>query len=60
MCCESTETFDLPREVIETLAYYRRLLNDRGWDWAGQGMDFFRAMRFAGLSGPELFEHAEG
>ena len=59
MCCESTETFDLPREVIETLAYYRRLLDDRGWDWAGQGMDFFRAMRFAQQSGlPELVRHA--
>src|SRR6516164_6144906 len=59
MCCESTETFDLPREVIETLAHYRWLLDDRGWDWAGQGMDFFRAVRFAQLSGlPELVRHA--
>jgi hypothetical protein len=59
MCCESTETFDLPRDVIETLADYRRLLADRGWDWAGQGLDFFRAMRFAQLSDlPELFRHA--
>ena len=59
MCCESTETFDLPREVIETLAHYRRLLDDRGWDWAGEGLDFFRAVRFAQLSGlPELVRHA--
>jgi hypothetical protein len=58
MCCESTETFDLPGEVIETLAYYRRLLADRGWDWAEEGMDFFRAMRFAQLSLPALFEYA--
>ena len=59
MCCESTETFDLPREVIETLACYRRLLDDRGWDWAGEGLDFFRAVRFAQLSGlPELVRHA--
>jgi phage gp46-like protein len=33
MCCQETETLDLPAEVIETLAGYRRLLADRGWDW---------------------------
>src|SRR5215469_1725323 len=43
MCCESTETLGLPREVIETLAHYRRLLDDRGWDWAGEGIDIFRS-----------------
>jgi hypothetical protein len=58
MCCESSETFDLPGEVIETLAHYRRLLDDRGWDWAEEGMDFLRLMRFAQLSAPEVFEHA--
>jgi len=59
MCCGSTETFDLPGEVIETLAYYRRLLDDRGWDWAEEGIDFFRLLRFAQRSSlPELFRHA--
>jgi hypothetical protein len=58
MCCESTETLDLPREVIETLAAYRRLLDDRGWDWAQEGMDFFRLMRFSQLSVSEILEHA--
>src|SRR6516165_3935868 len=59
MCCESSETFDLPGEVIETLAYYRRLLDDRGWDWAEEGIDFFRLLRFAQRSSlPELFMHS--
>jgi hypothetical protein len=44
--------------LSKTLAYYRRLLDGRCWDWAEEGLDFFRAMRFARLSGPELFEYA--
>jgi hypothetical protein len=32
MCCEATQTLDLPAEVIEMLARYRRLLAERGVD----------------------------
>ena len=47
MCCEATETLELPPEVIETLAHYRRLLDDRGWDWGDEGIGLFSLMRFA-------------
>jgi hypothetical protein len=50
MCCEATETLWLPPEVIETLAHYRGLLDDRSWDWGDEGMDLFRLMRFAQLN----------
>jgi len=32
MCCQDTNTLSLPAPVIETLAQYRRLLDERGWD----------------------------
>jgi hypothetical protein len=54
MCCEATETLDLPAEVIEALARYRRLLDERGWDWGDDRVDFFRWARFSEL-GP-IFE----
>jgi hypothetical protein len=55
MCCSETETLDLPAEVIEALAHYRRLLDERGWDWGDEQLpDFFRWARFSRL-GP-LFE----
>ncbi|MDQ3791651.1 MAG: CehA/McbA family metallohydrolase [Actinomycetota bacterium] len=45
----------LPAEVIEALAHYRRLLDERGWDWGDEQLpDFFRWARFSML-GP-LFE----
>lgn len=47
MCCHETETLELPSEVIEALAHYRRLLDDRKWDWGGEQLpEFFRAARF--------------
>jgi hypothetical protein len=47
MCCEATETLGLPAEVIEALAHYRRLLDERAWDWGREGLDVFALMRFA-------------
>jgi hypothetical protein len=55
MCCQETRTLDLPAEVIEALAHYRRLLDERGWDWGDEQLPgFFRWARFS-LLGP-LFE----
>jgi hypothetical protein len=51
MCCETTATLGLPAEVIETLAHYRRLLDERGWDWGDDHIDLFRWVRFS-LLGP--------
>jgi hypothetical protein len=49
MCCQDTDTLALPAQVIETLAQYRRLLDDRGWDWGDEQFDFFRWTRFTHL-----------
>ena len=55
MCCQETRTLNLPPEVIEALARYRRLLGERGWDWGDEQLpDFFRWARFS-LLGP-VFE----
>src|SRR5690242_19442640 len=54
MCCEEPGPLDLPAEVIEALAHYRRLLAERGWDWGDDGIDLFRWVRFS-LFGP-VFE----
>ena len=35
--------------MIEALAQYRRLLDDRGWDWGDEQFDFFRWARFTQL-----------
>src|ERR1700730_9005836 len=56
MCCQDTDTLALPAQVIETLARYRRLLDDRGWDWGDEQFDFFRWARFTQL-GPVFAEH---
>lgn len=45
---------DLPAPVIEALATYRRLRNERGWDWGGEALpQLFRFARFTRL-GPLL------
>ena len=36
MCCQETRMLGLPAEVIEALAHYRRLLDERGWDWGDE------------------------
>ena len=46
MCCQDTNTLSLPAPVIETLAHYRRLLDERGWDWGDEQIDLFRWARF--------------
>lgn len=51
MCCETTATLELPAEVIETLARYRRLLDERGSDWGDEQIQFARWARFS-LVGP--------
>ena len=52
MCCQETRTLNLPAEVIEALAHYRKLRNERGWDWGDEQLpDFFRWARFS-LLGP--------
>jgi hypothetical protein len=59
MCCQETRTLDLPAEVIEALARYRRLLDERGWDWGDEQLpDFFRWVRFS-LLGPVFDAVAE-
>lgn len=57
MCCEGTVRLDLPAEVIEALARYRRLLDERGWDWGDDRIDLFRWARFSQL-GPVMDEFA--
>lgn len=55
MCCQETRTLNLPPEVIEALARYRRLLGERAWNWGDEQLpDFFRWARFS-LLGP-VFE----
>ena len=55
MCCQETKALGLPAEVIEALAHYRRLLEERGWDWGDEQLpEFFRWARFS-LLGP-LFD----
>jgi hypothetical protein len=55
MCCQETRTLDMPAEVIEAFARYRRLRDERGWDWGEEHLpDFFRWARFS-LLGP-VFE----
>ena len=52
MCCQETSTLGLPAEVIEVLAYYRKLRDKRAWDWGDEQLpDFFRWSRFS-LLGP--------
>src|SRR6266540_3529215 len=53
MCCEATGTLGLPAEVIEALAHYRRLLDERRWDWGDDRIELFRWARFSML-GPVL------
>jgi hypothetical protein len=58
MCCQETRTLGLPAAVIEAQARYRRLLEERGWDWGGEQLpDFFRWARFS-LLGPLFDEFA--
>jgi len=47
MCCQETKTLELPAEVIEALARYRKLLDDRGWDWGDEQIDVARWARFS-------------
>jgi hypothetical protein len=47
VCCDLTGTLDLPPEVIETLAAYRRMLALRPLDWGDEQIGFFQLMRFA-------------
>ena len=53
MCCEGTEALGLPAEVIEALSRYRRLLDQREWDWGDDQVEYFRWERFSQL-GPVL------
>src|SRR5829696_7859411 len=56
MCCQETKKLGLPAEVIEALTHYRRLLDERGWDWGEEQLpDFFRWARFS-LLGPVFDE----
>ena len=52
MCCQETKTLGLPAEVIEALAHYRQLLDERAWDWGDEQLpNLFRWARFS-LLGP--------
>ena len=54
MCCGETETFDLPAEVIEAIAHYRRLRAERGGDWGDERVEFSRWAGFPYVG--EVFE----
>lgn len=56
MCCGSAQTFELPPEVIETIARYRRMLAERGPDWGDEQVEFSRWARFS-LVGPVFAEY---
>ena len=58
MCCNVTETLELPPAVIEALAHYHRRLEERPWDWGDERIDFFRLARFSQF-GPVLERFAE-
>lgn len=48
MCCGDPEVLDLPAPAIEALAWYRRLCDERGWDWGGEALpELFRYARFS-------------
>jgi hypothetical protein len=48
MCCEEPAVLGLPAEVIAALAHYRRLRDERGWDWGDEELpEFFRWARFS-------------
>jgi hypothetical protein len=49
VCCGSDERLDLPAAVIEMLACYRGLLEERGWDWGDDRIEMFRWARFGRL-----------
>src|SRR4051812_42804716 len=49
MCCNETRNLDLPAQVIETLAHYQRLLDERGWDWGDERIELIRWARFGML-----------
>jgi len=50
MCCDDGDVLDLPAEVIEMLARYRRMRDEQGWGWGEQALpDFFRWSRFSRL-----------
>jgi hypothetical protein len=52
VCCQETKTLGLPAEVIEALAHYRQLLDERAWDWGDEQLpNLFRWARFS-LLGP--------
>jgi hypothetical protein len=55
MCCETTGALSLPAEAMEALARYRQLLDERGWDWGDDRIDFWRWERFVVL-GPVIDE----
>jgi hypothetical protein len=58
VCCDAPETLDLPAGVIEMLARYRRLLDERGWDWGDDRVDVLRWARFSRL-GPVMEAYGE-
>jgi hypothetical protein len=55
VCCETTQTLELPAEAIEMLARYRRLLVERAADWGDDQIEFARWARFS-LVGPVFAE----
>jgi hypothetical protein len=51
MCCDVTDTLDLPPEVIEALASYRLMHAERAWDWGDERFDMFRSFQYFRLAG---------
>lgn len=48
MCCQEDDDHQLPPAVVAMLAEYRRLSDERGWDWSGDLAAV--AARFSGVA----------
>jgi hypothetical protein len=58
MCCQDDEALELPPEVLEMLARYRRMRAEQGFGWGEEALpELFRWARFSRL-GPAFTEFA--
>ncbi|HYJ74838.1 MAG TPA: hypothetical protein VEV65_04520, partial [Kineosporiaceae bacterium] len=58
MCCQDDEVLELPPEVLEMLARYRRMRAEQGFGWGEETLpELFRWARFSRL-GPAFDEYA--
>jgi hypothetical protein len=58
VCCQDDDVLELPPEVLEMLARYRRMRAEQGFGWGEEALpEFFRWARFSRL-GPAFEEFA--